>query len=245
MQDIDFLPSDFKRRRTNRHGRSWQFIIAGAAVGLLLVVAVGQSRALHQVETRLAEIEPQRQIFEGQKSHLENLRQQLADREAQAELITYMAHPWPKTQLLSAILRSLPDEVVYESVRVAHDSLPGQVQRRRDRGAEEEDLTTLAPATRDMRLLQEEWDFGVVTVVLEGVTTDGIKLHRYLHELNDAPLLSKVELQSLESTNDESDVKFRFEARLTVRPGFGQPNGPDGRSRQVAHVEHGDREAAP
>jgi hypothetical protein len=29
-------------------------------------------------------------------------------------------------------------------------------------------------------------------------------------------------------------TRFRFEARLTVRPGYGQPNGPHGVSEQLA-----------
>lgn len=236
MQDIDFLPSDFRRRRNNRHGRSWQILVAGAAVGLLFMVAVGQMRALRQVEERLAQIEPERQVLDARQLQLADLRKQLAETEAQAELIVYMGHPWPKTQLLGAILRSLPEEVVCNGIRITHESLPNQVQRRRTQNSEEEDLTSVEPAVRDMRLLQEECDLALVAIVLEGVTTDGIELHRYLHRLNNVPLLDKAELHSLESTNNDSEAKFRFEARLTVRPGFGQPNGPDGRSPHVAQA---------
>ena len=245
MQDIDFLPSDFKRRRTNRHGRSWQLVVVGAAAGLLLVVAVGQSRALRQVEQRLADIEPQRQQLAERKALLANLQTELAEREAQAELIAYLGHPWPKTQLLAATLKSLPEEVVYESVRISREHEPGPTRRGGDGGDEEEDIAKLQPATRDLRLLQQECDTATVTVILEGTTVDGIKLYRYLHQLNDVPLFSKVELQSLESMNDEADAKFRFEARLAVRPGFGQPNGPDGHSRQVVHANPRGRETVP
>ena len=245
MQDIDFLPSDFKRRRTNRHGRSWQLLLAGAAIGLLLVVAVGQTRALRHVEDRLAQIEPQRQLLDAQQSQLAELREQLTEMEAQAALISYMRHPWPKTQLLAATLRSLPDEVIFDRIYVGHERLSGQPQRRRTGDTEAEDLTNAEPAVRDMRLLQQEYDSAVVAVDLEGMTTDGIKLHRYLDGLNDVPLLNKVELHSLESTNDESDAKFRFAARLTARPGFGQPGGPDGRSQQVAQTHPGVGEVGP
>lgn len=236
MQDIDFLPSDFKRRRTNRHGRSWQIVVACAAIGLLLVVAMGQSRALRQIKERLAQIEPEREVLEARQTQLAELRKRVSETEAQAELLAYMRHPWPKTQLLAATLRSLPDAIVCERIHIAQENLPGQASRRGTGDATEEDLTKLEPATRDMRLLQRECDFAVVAITLEGTTTDGIELHRYLDRLNYVPLLDKVELHSLESTNDASEVKFRFEARLTIRPGFGQPNGPDGRSSQVAHA---------
>lgn len=245
MQDIDFLPADFKRRRTNRHGRSWLLFVVVAAVGLVCVVAICQNRALRQVEKRLAEIEPERQQINATQIQLAELRKQLAATEAQADLIAYMRYPWPKTQLLASVLRCLPDEVVFDRVRIAQENRSGERQRRRGGDAAEEDLEKLEPAERDLRLLQEECDHAVVAATLEGMTTDGISLHRYLYRLNDAPLLDKVELHSLESTNEDTGAKFRFEARLTARPGFGQPHGPDGRSLQVAKANPDEAEVLP
>ncbi len=236
MQDIDFLPSDLKRRRTNRHGRSWQIITVGAAIALLVVVAIGQSRAQKQIKERLAKIEPERRLLDARQEQLAELRERLSDTKARAKLIAYMDHPWPKTQLLAATLRSLPDAVVYDRIRISHDTRPERAPLRRTSEAEEEDPTTLEPAVRDVRLLREECDFAVVAIALEGMTTDGIELHRYLDRLNRVPLLDKVELQTLESANEESGARFHFEARLTVRPGFGQPNGPNGRSSHLAQA---------
>jgi Tfp pilus assembly protein PilN len=234
MQDIDFLPADFKRRRTNRHGRSWRVAIGAAAIGLLMVVAVGQSHARRQIEERLALTEPERQLMDAQQSQLTELRRQLAETEAQAELLAYVGHPWPRTQLLAAALRSLPDSIVFQRISIAGASVAGQSVRRQRGDETEDDLATLEPALRDLRLLRAECDSAEVSVTLEGTTTDGIALHRYLDRLNDVPLLDKVELQSLESTGDDTVTRFRFEARLTVRPGYGQPNGPRGPSEQLA-----------
>ncbi|NLS94382.1 MAG: hypothetical protein GXX96_19670 [Planctomycetaceae bacterium] len=239
MQDIDFLPSDFKRRRSNRHGRPWQIVVACAAIGLLLVVAVGQSRALTQIKGRLTEIEPERRVLDARLAQLADLRERLAGTEARAQLLSYRNHPWPKTQLLAATLRSLPDAVVFRRIQITPENLSSLPSQRASTEAEEEDATTLAPAVRDMRLLQQECDSSVVAITLEGTTTDGIELHRYLDRLNRVPLLDKVTLHSLDSTEDDSEAKFRFEARLTVRPGFGQPGGPDGRSSQVAQANSG------
>ena len=83
-----------------------------------------------------------------------------------------------------------------------------------------------------------------MSITLEGETADGIALHRYLDRLNDAPLLDKVELHSLESTGNDTEVRFRFEARLTVQPGYGQPDGPHGPSEQPKEVAPADRLSA-
>lgn len=237
MQDIDFLPSDFKRRRSSRHGRPWQIIVVGTAIGLLLVVAVGQSHALTQIKGRLTEIEPERRVLDARLTQLADLRKRLADTEARAQLLSYMNHPWPKTQLLAVTLRSLPDAVLFRRIRIASENLPSQLVKRASTEAAEEDTTKLAPAVRDMRLLQQECDSSVVAITVEGMTADGIELHRYLDRLNRVPLLDKVTLHSLDSNADDSEAKFRFEARLTVRPGFGQPGGPEGRASQVARAK--------
>ncbi len=234
MQDIDFLPADFKRRRTRRHGRSWQAITLVVAAGIVVLVAMAQSRTLHQIQQQVTETEPERQLLDARQTQLDDLRRQLTDAEARAELLAYLDHPWPKTQLLAATLHSLPDAVVYNSILLRRDAKRSQTARKAAGETSEEDTASLKPATRDLRRLQDECDYAVTAIVLKGTTSDGIELHRYLDSLNREPLVDKVELHSLEATDGESDAKFRFEARLTVRPGFGLPHGPDGRARQVA-----------
>lgn len=234
MQDIDFLPADFKRRRTRRHGRSWQAITLAAAAGIVAVVAMAQSRTLRQIQQQVAQTEPERQLLDARQTQLDDLRQKLADAEARADLLAYLDHPWPKTQLLAATLHQLPDAVVCNSILLTRDAKRSQPASRAAGGASEEDAASLRPATRDLRKLEEECDHAVTAIVLKGVTSDGIELHRYLDSLNREPLVDKVKLHSLEASDGESDAKFRFEARLTVRPGFGLPDGPDGRARQIA-----------
>ncbi len=230
MQDLDFLPADVKQRRIRRHGRSWQVILIAAAVGLLIVVAIGQARTLRQIRERVARMEPERKMLDARQVQLDQLRGQLARAEAQAELLAYTHHPWPKTQLLAAALSSLPDTVVFSAIRIARQPPPGQTSAARASGASQEELAKLEPAQRDLKRLQQECDSDVVAITLEGTTTDGIELHRYMDRLNHVPLLDKVALNSLESTNEAEGAKFHFQALLTVRPGFGQPGGPRGQS---------------
>ncbi|MHB8899676.1 MAG: hypothetical protein ACYC6Y_13090 [Thermoguttaceae bacterium] len=236
MPEIDFLPADFKARHTRRHGRSWQAIVIAAAIGLLVVVAVGQSRTLHQIEAKVAQVEPERQMLLARQLELEQLRAEVAQREARAQLLAYMRHPWPRTQLLSAILASLPETIACEKIHISREAPGGQALPQAVGDAGQEDLAKLQPAERDLRLLQGECDPAVVAIVLEGTTGDGIELHRYLNRLNRVPLLDKVELHSLEATTGDTQAKFRFEARITVRPGFGQPRGPDGNTKQIAQA---------
>ena len=62
-------------------------------------------------------------------------------------------------------------------------------------------------------------------VLLDGAATDGAALHRYLSDLRGNPLFTAIELGSLES-GEESAGLTRFNVRLSVIAGHGQPSGP-------------------
>ena len=81
---------------------------------------------------------------------------------AGAELYTYLRHPWPRTQLFSALLRPLPEEITFLQVQIfrqpaaggkAGNILPNAGQAGnlpRDTKAEEEKLKLLPAAGRDL-----------------------------------------------------------------------------------------------
>ena len=236
MQDIDFLPAEYRNRQSTQRRRSRRFVVAGFVPLVLLGIGVAQWRADRHIRAQLEAIQPECRAFDMQVMQLADLRDELKQADARAELLTYLEHPWPKTRLLSAILEPLPETVMFRSVRIARERPFGRRQIRSESEAEI-DATQLPPATRDLKLLREECDRATVTMTLTGTTEDGIALHRYLDELTDQPLFDKVELKSLESDRTNEEVMFRFEARLTVRPGFGQPHGPTAPSEHLASAD--------
>ena len=90
-------------------------------------------------------------------------------------------------------------------------------------GEEEADKRTAAQ--RDLADLQQLCDEASMVVSIKGATLDNAALHRYLAALERSPLFSKVELLTVESSQTAS-AAARFSARLTVRPGYGQQDGP-------------------
>jgi hypothetical protein len=237
MQDIDFLPLEFKKRRTTRHARSWRVLLALLVPSLIVAAAVFQSRTRRQIEDRLALIAPQRRQIDEQQIQLAVMQKELASAEARVELLTYFEHPWPKTQLLAAILSRLPEPVVFSKIHITPENQPGRSSVRNRAESESKELQALDPALRDLYTLCQQWDATTLVATLEGTTTDGLALHRYLDQLHDAALLDQVELRSLEAVPENDGELFRFEARLTVRYGFGQTDGPTRLDDQLAQTD--------
>jgi hypothetical protein len=63
--------------------------------------------------------------------------------------------------------------------------------------------------------------------VLSGVTTDTAALERDLVALGEERLFVKVEMASLETNPEQRAGTWRFSARAIIRPGYGEPGGPE------------------
>jgi hypothetical protein len=170
-----------------------------------------------------------------QSARLQGIHAQLAGLRSQAELIVYLRHPWPRTQLLAAVLGPLPEEVALDSIRIARDKagVGAAALRARPTPTDGTAPDGRPPAERDLALLREELDAAETIVALEGETSNTLALHAYLGALGRCDLFGRAELVSIEESEGAAGV-FRFSARLAARPGYGQPNGPAPRIDSVA-----------
>jgi Tfp pilus assembly protein PilN len=95
------------------------------------------------------------------------------------------------------------------------------------RREEDAELKKLSPAQRDLLRLCEETAAREPALTISGITTDTAVLQHYLVLLGREKLFVKVELTSLEANHEERPGTWRFAARLEIRPGLGQPGGPE------------------
>ena len=236
MQDIDFLPIEYRRQHVQRRAQPWRLIVA-VAFGVLLTTAVcAQYDREQRTAAQLAAVIPQHELVLAERGQLDQIQSQLLAARKRAELVTYLRHPWPRTQLLSALLLPLPDEVTFQQLQIVSRRPPGQGspdRRERSEGrfrveqlAEQED--NLPPAQRDLEQLRGECDRTETVVLLSGITTDSAALHTYLGRLGDSELFAKAELDSIETAQHGQTVEQQFNATLIVCPGYGQPDGPVG-----------------
>ncbi len=243
MQQIDFLPAQYRQRYARRQAQPWQILVVVTVVAVMAAAAVSQSSRRSRVRRELDAVAPKYDLAVSRNAQLAKIQAELETARTRAELFTYLRHPWPRTQLLAAMLAPLPDEITLGHLQITRelprDQSPNRRRSRAQRKEEEDQLANLPPAARDLKRLRDECDKMETVVLISGVTTDGAAVHRYLGELAKTSLFCKAELDSSESVQGDRPGTEQFHARLVVRWGYGQPGGPTGpEENSLAQANH-------
>jgi hypothetical protein len=185
------------------------------------------------MQGQLAALQPAYETAVGLQNRLAEIQKRMGSVRASAELCTYLRHPWPRTQLLSALLRPLPEEIAFLQVQIfrqpATGRPPTEFQPPADKKAEEEKLKSLPAAGRDLAALRARLDPLQTVVVLGGTATESALLHGYLGALDATDVFDKAELDCFNRVdNSKGGAALQFRAVLAVEPGYGQPGGPAG-----------------
>ena len=125
MHDIDFLPIEYRRKHERRQSQPWLIVAATAVVGLVAAAAIVQHCRWRYVQGQLAAIQPAYETAVNLQDRLAEIQKRLGSVKAGAELYTYLRHPWPRTQLLSALLRPLPEEITFLQVQIFRQPAAG------------------------------------------------------------------------------------------------------------------------
>jgi len=246
MHDIDFLPAEYLHNHARRQWQPWRVFVVLLFSALIAAAAFGQHHRRSRLEADLAAIAPRRQAAAEQNRVLGELQSQWRVARADAELFTYLRHPWPRTRILGALLAPLPEEITFEQLEIRRQTPAGRpyVERlsRSEQEEQEAQLASQPPAARDLKQLRDQFDARQTVVTINGRSSQSAALHRYLGELGGEELFSKVELASIESEQTGADETLRFCATLVVRPGYGQADGPvnpaDNRPPQAADTSN-------
>jgi hypothetical protein len=231
MVDIDFLPVEYRQRRRWRQSQPWQVVAAVAIVGLLATAAITQHRRWRRAEAELAAITPVYETVVKLRSRLADVRKQLNQARAHAELYTYLHHPWPRSQLLAAMVTPLPDEITLQQVEILREpagaSPPVEIRPVAGGKSQDQALKSPSPAQRDLAKLRDRTDPTRTVVVLTGTAAGSSAVHRYLGALDSVEIFDKAELDWFESApGGKTGETLRFRAVLAVQPGYGQLGGP-------------------
>lgn len=232
MNEIDFLPDQYHQKHIYRHAKPWQIMVVTSFLGLLVIVTISQNIHRRLVERELAELAPAYETALNQKQQLINAQTQLKRMEIEAELITYLRHPWPRSRLLSGLLTRLPGEITLHQLQVTREA--GNTAAPTDRRPattleiSPEQQKSIPPAQLDLQLLHSQLEGKQTVVILNGVTTDSAALHRFLDDILSNSLFTKTELGLVTSQNNSAGEEIQFNAKIFVKPGYGQSDGPAG-----------------
>ncbi|HOM16714.1 MAG TPA: hypothetical protein PLQ00_05255 [Thermoguttaceae bacterium] len=228
MYQIDFLPEEYRYRRAVHRQQLRRLILlafaAGAMAGLSFLLHVHRLR----LEGQLDLIQPVHTSLAAQNKQLHTLQTHLQTVRSMAELLAYLRHPWPRTQILVQLFQPLPGALILEQVTIdrqmPENQPPQRPLSRSEQEAEKARLAAMAPPSRDLHRFRRECDPMQTVVRLSGVALEATALHQYLAALEKADLFTKVQLMNLEKSGDQEGL--RFQVRLIVRPGYGQAGGP-------------------
>lgn len=240
MQDIDFLPPEYRQQHARRQVQPWRIGVVALFVALLAVAALTQVRQRREVEAQLQAVaEPYAEAVR-LKDRVADVQKRLQAAEADAVLLTYLRHPWPRTQLLAALVVGLPPEISLEQIHFSTEMSADQPKvdprKRPDAKKEEEKLAKAAPALRDLKRLRDEFDPAQTRVRVSGTTTKAGVLYQYLASLGRLGLFTKTELNQIQTAETPQGARVQFQLELTVRPGYGQPGGPTGKPEGKGHA---------
>jgi len=245
MHELDFLPAGYRESNARRFHRVWHSILASLLAACCAAATAFQLWQAHEIRQEIADIQTAYDDTAAIATRLEQARARLEVERVEARLITYLAHPWPKSQVLDAVIRPLNEAITLDEIRVFREPLVAGGAQPRKGPAPVAAALAPTPAARgtavdrDLAQLQADFDTTRLVVHLSGVTHEGIDLYQYIAALAQNPLVEKAEVTSLESNNkhDAPGIKSlnKFQARVSIRPGHGQPNGP--RPRHVGGWE--------
>jgi len=227
MKELDFLPAAYRERSAVHHARLCQVGVI-LAFGVCIALATGFQFARYKfAQQELAAITAQYDDAISRTNQLAQLRREVEQTREAAELFTFLKFPWPRTQLLAEIAKSLPSQVTLRELTIVEESAKANAHR----GviAVEVAKTQSAdgtPAKMDLATLLREQDHSRSEIQISGTTTDSGALHLFVMALNGTPLFESAKLTSLEAILGGTDTQSSFLVHLTVRPGYGQSGGP-------------------
>jgi hypothetical protein len=235
MKNINFLPDYYRQRNELRQARLWWGICAAVFGAVIAITVVTQWSLKQGVKTQLALVEPLYQAARNHDQKFVGLQTQVQQQGEAAALFVYLQHPWRRSQILAAVVKELPPTITLSALDlkleakapVAAEATSSTRKRSAANSAEDAKNKGKTAEQRDLTKLREEFDAQNTIVEVRGTTTDDSQLHGYVSKLTEHPLVASVRLQSIESISIDSKPKSRFVVRMQLKPGYGQPNGPE------------------
>lgn len=228
MKNIDFLPDIYRQRAAALRARLWWGMLVVMFGMTLGATAIGQQLLRRSVQLQLDALEPRHLASQEQVRKLSDLHAKDQQEGELAALITYLDHPWPRTQLLAEIVRPLPPTVRLTELSLVQNEQVAPVGEA-DAGApagtpEEEAAKKLPPAVHDLTELRKLHDRRETIIEITGQVQDVAPLHGYVAALGRSPLVARARLKSIESAAaEEGQRTTRFTGAVLIRPCHGLP----------------------
>ena len=227
MSDIDFLPASYRQMTVHRKANVWRLLAGGVFIAMIGFSGIYQHLLRREALADLARTGPQYDQAQALTLRQAELKRQLQLATTEAELFTYLRHPWPATQVLATALSPLPDCITLHQIRLFQDQPPPWPPAASPPAQPPKKPSEPEPAAlRDLRQLRQDNDSRPRVLLLRASPPTPPPCSNICWCSAQSELFVKTELGSLEADTTDRPGAMHFTARLVVRPGYGQPGGP-------------------
>lgn len=242
FNSVDFLPASYREEGHQQRTQGWRIAVLLIIGGCLVGATIYQERLYRLAARELNEVSAQHTKTISLTSELANLETKLNQARSEAELLTYLRHPWPRTRILASVLSQLPEAITLTELHIAREMPPAAPVQPSPPPTDPKAAVKVPLATEsDLTKLREERDPAFWVVSVQGTTTEAAALHEFLGCLARESIFTKVDLGSI-SSSPTTPGASQFTARLVIRPGYGQPHGPKVAAALAGMPDHGAKE---
>ena len=220
MHDIDFLPADYVCVRTTRFSNNWLRVVFVTAVSLMVVGWLAQTHSLSQLTARRSRLQQQTSELLSKLGSPEVLRRELKLVESQGRLLDALRLNVPPSRWLSAVVQSLPSQVVLREMKSSLEELAEPAAR-----ATPTQSSSLPPAEqvsepieRDLDRLATSAERQTLVISLSGTADDDQAVSSFLSALQRTNLFDRVQLLFTNQHTQGAGSQRSFAVRLRVRP---------------------------
>lgn len=220
MKRIEFLPESYRRRHLQQQARTWEIGVIGMFALVIALSAAFQGFQRARIVSREKAAIAMNQAATSIEQEHQRLSSEVAKLADVAELVTYLEHPWPRTQILNAVSENLPDEV-----RIVELHLSRQTSTGVPIALAESSEDKRSAAKKDLDQLRAEFDRSESILSLAGETFAASRVYELAQRLGKSPLFASVRIESVGNQRDEQSRKVEFRIRASIKPGHGQQGG--------------------
>jgi len=217
--EIEFLPKKYREKRKSHNFQVSRMLLVVVIVAGMSAVLLYQLAKLHAVNQQVAALdEPHARVMQLMQE-VERRRAEVAVKRHHAKLLTFLDHPYPKSQVISAIASPLPSEITITRLQVtveqtvgANNKPPSEKGKKAPKGH---------PMELDLKQLVDEAKSRRYTVEVEGTTDDTSCLYTFLASLHQAEIIESAKIESIDPHQKSDGSEFsNFTAHVKIKRGY-------------------------
>ncbi|MBA2114974.1 hypothetical protein [Bremerella alba] len=217
--EIEFLPKKYREKQKSHNFQVSRLLLIVVIVAGMSSVLLYQLASLHSVKRQVAALDDQHEKVVQLMQEVDQRRGEVVVKRHHAKLLTFLDHPFPKSQIIAAIANPLPTEIAITRVQVTVEQVastnakpPSEKGKKAPQGH---------PMELDLKQLIDEVKAHRCTVEVEGTTDDTSCLYTFLASLHQAEIIESAKIESIDPHQKTDGSEFsNFTAHVKVKRGY-------------------------